>query len=405
MPWLQYVKLRYLIRHRGKSLPCCAGLLTRISCCCKGPLGGGSPHIAEVIENQSPEGSYFSLRDRLQNELTAKLDKGDITVEFVSGDWMVEERPALDEGADATFEREVSSKVRRPGSNLDLDLPPPQNRDGSSSDDDLRCGRRRCCFCCCCCCCDAKSVDAEAANALLLESELPLMELHIEYQQIAQQFAYITMFSIFWALAPLMGLLRNIFEAQADARRMFSYFRRPIPTKPPSTNSPIGDWDKALEILVYVACITTSAFFAFCTGELEVWTEVFSSQNVTALQIKEGSWQGCVPISDTHTHRWQYGPESGCFLNGTNTTWDPIDMQQTFKSVMAPNLDCWNDRKVNHSLEICEQPREARMPGQMSWEQISKRASPPTRDGWAEVFRLTHTTPIEGYIRVRRESP
>ena len=356
MPWLQYLKLRYLIRHRGKSLPFCAGLLTRISCCCKG-RGGGSPHIAEVIENQSPEGSYFSLRDRLQEELTAKLQKGDITVEFVSGVWMAEERPALDEGADATFEREVSSRIRRAGSNLDLDLPAPENW-GGMTDDDL------------------KSVDAQAANALLLESELPLMQLHIEYQQIAQQFAYITMFSIFWALAPLMGLLRNIFEAQADARRMFSYFRRPIPTKPPSANSPIGDWEKALEILVYVACIATSAFFAFCTGELEAWAEVFSSQNVTALQIKEGSWQGCVPITDTHTHRWKYGPESGCFLNGTNTTWDPIDMQQTFKSVMAPNLDCWNDRKVNHSLEICEQPREARMPGQMSWEQISKRAAP-----------------------------
>jgi hypothetical protein len=36
------------------------------------------------------------------------------------------------------------------------------------------------------------------------------------------------MFSVIWALAPLMGLLRNIFHSQATTSVLFKYFRQPV---------------------------------------------------------------------------------------------------------------------------------------------------------------------------------
>ena len=78
------------------------------------------------------------------------------------------------------------------------------------------------------------------------------------------------------------------------------YYRRPIPSKPP-TPSTIGGWEKALEIQVYLACVLTSAFFVFCSGELEAWSEVWRDTVLDPLptdtELREGSWQGCVPIA------------------------------------------------------------------------------------------------------------
>eukprot|EP01048_Picozoa_sp_COSAG05_P029476 COSAG05_NODE_9718_length_606_cov_1.258383_1_plen_191_part_00 len=98
----------------------------------------------------------------------------------------------------------------------------------------------------------------EVADELLLESELPLFVLHYEYLQIVQQFAYVTMFSVIWALAPLMNLLRNVLEGQADAHKMFMYFRRPVPSRPMSSGSttPIGNWENMMWFQVKIQCLS-----------------------------------------------------------------------------------------------------------------------------------------------------
>ena len=220
------------------------------------------------------------------------------------------------------------------------------------------------------------------ADELLLESELPLFVLHYEYLQIVQQFSYVTMFSVIWALAPLMNLLRNVLEAQADAHKMFLYFRRPIPSRPQSSGSttPIGNWEHMMWFQVHAACICTSAFFTFCTGEMEAWISLFHDEQPTAQLMKEGNWTGCHPNLRENIVQWTYG---NCYqteaTNGTPAVpWDSEEVQKSFPptlfpNVMAPNIECWEDRKVNYSIPMCDQPGDFAQVGSFGFTQGASR--------------------------------
>jgi hypothetical protein len=227
---------------------------------------------------------------------------------------------------------------------------------------------------------------AQVADDLLLESELPLFDLHFEYLQIVQQFAYVTMFTVLWALAPMMNLTRNVLEAQVDAQAMFKYHRRAVPCKPGmSQKTPIGSWETMMWLQVYFACVSTSAFFVFCTGEMEAWVLVFQPDlRATQTELMEGTWSGCQPIADTSTIDWTFPGEvttntsSGCLRPNSTEPWDLPDMvtkhpAESFLYLMAPNLDCWEDTKVNNSLPLCQQPASAAGAGRISFQQAATR--------------------------------
>ena len=74
-------------------------------------------------------------------------------------------------------------------------------------------------------------------------------------------------FTIVFPLGSLMSLTRNLFEAQWDARRMWRDFKRPVPSRPSQQHSLEG-WEDTVRTQVTVACILTSGFFVFCTGQV-----------------------------------------------------------------------------------------------------------------------------------------
>lgn len=78
-------------------------------------------------------------------------------------------------------------------------------------------------------------------------------------------------------------------------------------------------------------------------------------------------------MAASYTTSWQYGPKSQC-ATVTNESWDTVDAVEPFTKIMAPNLDCWNDQKINNTLELCEQPPDAKFAGVMGWDQIAKRS-------------------------------
>ena len=137
---------------------------------------------------------------------------------------------------------------------------------------------------------------------------------------------------------------------------------------------PLGRWLGVLEVQVYLACISTSFFVAFCTGQLEAWYGLVFDETPPSEAMAEGRWEGCYPNGQTQTHHWLY---RSC--NRTGEAWDEADPRlakvenhpETFR--MAPNIDCWEGKKIDHTLPPCEQPESAASAGIMGWEQLIRR--------------------------------
>jgi hypothetical protein len=133
---------------------------------------------------------------------------------------------------------------------------------------------------------------------------------------------------------------------------------------------------------VHIACILTSWFFVFCTGEMEAWAQLFySGEDPTQTELREGAWTGCYPIAGTYRHSWRH---DDCFMPGrgneSDLPWDSVlgieddEVFTEFENVMAPNVECWEEVKVNHSRPLCDQPLGANVAGTMGERQLSKRA-------------------------------
>lgn len=138
---------------------------------------------------------------------------------------------------------------------------------------------------------------------------------------------------------------------------------------------------------VYLACVLTSWFFVFCTGEMEAWAALLSTDEPSQERLKAGDWSGCFPIADQYRFNWRH---SSCYVAAIDNTtdgsgvvsrvaWDQIaglgdeEVFTDFDHVMAPNVDCWEDYKVDNTLEMCEQPSSSATAGRMSEGQISRR--------------------------------
>ena len=148
-----------------------------------------------------------------------------------------------------------------------------------------------------------------------------------------------------------------------------------------------------MEIQVYLACIATSFFFVFCTGQLEAWYDLLSDVHPTQEQILSGNWTGiacahsahycccsrydpsfvwstlltaaflagCYPIAEVQPQSWLI---ASCNRSGTPVVWDRENFDMTdeeynvapLESVMAPVRDMARD---HHGL-ACSLPHRAR---------------------------------------------
>ena len=70
-----------------------------------------------------------------------------------------------------------------------------------------------------------------------------------------------------------MSLVRNLFEAHADANTMFRDFRRPIPRRPAS-KKPIGEWGHMLRLQTYISTVICGGIVSFTTRDFFLGCQV-----------------------------------------------------------------------------------------------------------------------------------
>ncbi|TIB62994.1 hypothetical protein E3P77_03669 [Wallemia ichthyophaga] len=88
-------------------------------------------------------------------------------------------------------------------------------------------------------------------------------DLFEDYAEMVTQFGFISLWSVAWPLAPLMGLINNFFEIRGDAFKLIKHYSRCIPRPTDS----IGPWLDALSFLSWLsAMINTSLVILFNTS-------------------------------------------------------------------------------------------------------------------------------------------
>ncbi|KAH7335582.1 calcium-activated chloride channel-domain-containing protein [Rhizoctonia solani] len=104
-----------------------------------------------------------------------------------------------------------------------------------------------------------KSDDSDAVTQLVEhareESALPEYTLFGDYAEMVTQFGYIVIWSAAWPLAPLMALLNNWLELRADAFKITTHGRRPLPQRVDT----VGPWLEALGFITWVGALTNAA--------------------------------------------------------------------------------------------------------------------------------------------------
>ncbi|KAI0306043.1 calcium-activated chloride channel-domain-containing protein [Multifurca ochricompacta] len=87
------------------------------------------------------------------------------------------------------------------------------------------------------------------------EVSLPEYDLFEDYDEMANQFGYVALWSTIWPLAPVMALLNNVVEFRSDAFKIVTHFRRPLPKRIDT----IGPWLDCLSFLSWLSALTNSA--------------------------------------------------------------------------------------------------------------------------------------------------
>ncbi|KAH8873920.1 Anoctamin-7 [Schistosoma japonicum] len=82
-----------------------------------------------------------------------------------------------------------------------------------------------------------------------------------EYLEMMIQYGFITMFVPAFPLAPLFGLLNNLFEIRGDAKKLVNQYRRPVLERVQT----IGIWLTITTVLASIAIRTNACIIAFTT--------------------------------------------------------------------------------------------------------------------------------------------
>jgi len=105
-----------------------------------------------------------------------------------------------------------------------------------------------------------------------------------DYNEMAIQFGYVTMFAVAFPFASVCALINNIIEMRTDAIKILKGFQRPLPRE--AIN--IGNWLQILEILSYIAIITNSSIIVFTSHKLEMFLR--SNYSTDELEIVKLKW-------------------------------------------------------------------------------------------------------------------
>lgn len=80
------------------------------------------------------------------------------------------------------------------------------------------------------------------------------------------QYGFVTIFVAAFPLAPFFALLNNIFEMRLDAKKLLTYYRRPVTQRVRD----IGIWFRILDSVGKLSVITNVSEMYFCKKKLIV---------------------------------------------------------------------------------------------------------------------------------------
>lgn len=80
-----------------------------------------------------------------------------------------------------------------------------------------------------------------------------------EYLEMVLQYGFVTIFVSAFPLAPLFALLNNIFETRLDAKKLLTYYKRPVSQRVKD----IGIWYRILDSIGKLSVITNGFIIAF----------------------------------------------------------------------------------------------------------------------------------------------
>jgi len=116
------------------------------------------------------------------------------------------------------------------------------------------------------------------------ESKLyPFITTFDDYNEMAIQFGYITLFAAAFPFASIAALINNIVEIRSDAFKILLEMQRPHPREAAN----IGSWQHILEGLGYIAVVTNCALLAFTSTKLTDILGISISNKIWAALIIE----------------------------------------------------------------------------------------------------------------------
>lgn len=102
-----------------------------------------------------------------------------------------------------------------------------------------------------------------------LENSDPQMGVLADFNEMATQFGYVTLFVGACPIAPLLAYISNWLEVRSDGYRLLYLSRRAIPMGVED----IGTWQSIFQLTAYVAVVTNAGLVCFSMGVLDVSIE------------------------------------------------------------------------------------------------------------------------------------
>ena len=95
----------------------------------------------------------------------------------------------------------------------------------------------------------------------------PIVAPHLfdDYQELAVQYGFLTMFAAAFPLASLFALINNIFEIRVDGSKYITQFQRPVPAR----DRDIGPWMSILTVFTNLAVITNGLLICFTSDSID----------------------------------------------------------------------------------------------------------------------------------------
>lgn len=95
----------------------------------------------------------------------------------------------------------------------------------------------------------------------------PYPSVFADYNELAIQFGYSTLFAVAFPLAPLFAVVNNCMEIRSDAYKLCRVHRRPEF----QTRQDIGAWETVFETIAVLAVITNSALIGFVGSQMSAY--------------------------------------------------------------------------------------------------------------------------------------